>query len=44
MCLGCGFSDHEGNVQYARNSGNSPEMMVVPREYVSRTYSRDIAY
>lgn len=44
MCLGCGFSDHEGNVQYTRNRGNSPKMMVVPREYVSRSYSQERRY
>lgn len=39
MCLGCGFADHEGKIQYPRNNENSPEMMVIPRAYLSRGYS-----
>lgn len=38
MCFGCGNQDHEGRIQYARNSENSPQMMVPPREYLEVRY------
>lgn len=33
MCMGCGNTDHEGNVMYARNSENS-----LPQDQGGRVY------
>lgn len=36
MCMGCGSQDHEGRIQYARTSENSPEQMTGGRVYFSQ--------
>lgn len=40
MCMACPSRGHNGELaSYARNNENSPEMMVIPESYLSRTNS-----